>query len=55
MYNIYHKALHTKGSSDYFTFFIILLLYLKVRQIVFCFLFEQWLNDWINIIFFKSK
>ena len=42
MYNIYHEVPHTKGISEtlQFLLFIILLIYLKVRLIVFLLLFE---------------
>lgn len=38
MYNIYHKAPHTKGNLEtlQFLLYIILIIYLKVRLIVFC-------------------
>ena len=37
MYNIYHEAPHTKGGSEtlQFLLYIILIIYLKVRLIVF--------------------
>lgn len=42
MYNIYHEAPHTKGSLEtlQFLLYILLIIYLKVRLIVFLLLFE---------------
>jgi hypothetical protein len=48
MYNIYHNAPHTKGNSEvlHFLLFIILIIYLKVRLIVFVVIWTM--TEWLN-------
>jgi len=51
MYNIYQEAPHTKGSLEtlQFLLYIIWIIYLKVRLIVFfcCYLNNDWRTEYV--------
>lgn len=54
MYSIYQETPHTKGSLEtlQFLLYIILIIYLKVRLIVFCcYLNNDWRTEYVKFFF----